>query len=116
MRTRAPARTFIRVKRKPFGRRKVYHGGLAVMNIVKILLILLAIALVGVGAVALFGVVAALLKWVVVFGVIALAGVGAYKLFAGPDRDEQAALSPAEAEMLKAERLLADLRRKELTK
>ena len=86
------------------------------MKIFKVLLILLALALLGVGAVALFGVVAALLKWVVIFGVIALAGVGAYKLMSKPDRDSPLELSSAEAEMLKAERMLAELKRSQLSK
>jgi hypothetical protein len=90
------------------------------MKLFKLLLILCALFFAVWGAFWLFGVVAGLLyflvKWVVIIGVIALAGAGAYKLFAGPDDDAQAALSPAEAEMLKAERLLADLRRRELTK
>jgi hypothetical protein len=86
------------------------------MKLIKVLLILLALALVGVGAVALFGVVAALLKWLVIFGVIALAGVGAYKLLAKPDRDSPLELSSAEAEMLKAERMLAELKRGQLSK
>ena len=90
------------------------------MKFFKLLLIVVALIFVVWGAFWVFGVVAgllyALVKWAVIIGVFALAGVGAYKLFAGPDGEEQAALSPAEAEMLKAERLLADLRRKELTK
>ena len=90
------------------------------MKFFKFLLLLFALIFVLWGAWALLGAAVgllyALVKWVVILGVIALAGVGAYKLLAGPDRDEMAALSPAEAEMLKAERLLADLRRKELTK
>ncbi len=90
------------------------------MKLFKLLLMLFALAFVVWGAFWLFGVVAgllyALVKWVVILGFIALAGVGAYKLLSGPDRGEQAALSPAEAEMLKAERMLAELRRKQLTK
>ena len=86
------------------------------MKFFKVLLVLLALVLVGVGAVALFGVVAALLKWLVIFGVIALAGVGAYKLLSKPDRDSPLELSSAEAEMLKAERMLAELKRRQLTK
>lgn len=90
------------------------------MKLFKFLLALVALFFVVWGAFWLFGLVAgllyALVKWVVIIGVIALAGAGAYKLLAGPDREEQAVLSPAEAEMLNAERLLADLRRKELTK
>jgi hypothetical protein len=90
------------------------------MKLLKFLLLLFALIFVVWGAWALLGAVAgllyALVKWAVILGVIALAGVGAYKLLAGPDKDEVAALSPAEAEMLKAERMLAELRRKELTK
>jgi hypothetical protein len=90
------------------------------MKFFKFLLLLFALIFVLWGAWALLGAAVgllyALVKWVVIIGVIALAGVGAYKLLAGPDRDEVAALSPAEAEMLKAERMLAELRRKELTK
>jgi len=90
------------------------------MKLFKLLLLFVALVFVVWGGFWLFGVVAgllyALVKWAIIIGVVALAGVGAYKLLAGPEREEQAALSPAEAEMLKAERLLADLRRKELTK
>ena len=90
------------------------------MKFFKFLLLIVALLFVVWGAWALLGAVAGLLywlvKWAVILGVVALAGVGAYRLLAGPEREEQAALSPAEAEMLKAERLLADLRRKELTK
>jgi hypothetical protein len=90
------------------------------MKLFKFLLILLALVFVVWGAFWLLGVVAGLLywlvKWALILGVVALVGAGAYKLLAGPDREEQAALSPAEAEMLKAERMLAELRRKELTK
>ena len=88
------------------------------MKLLKVLLILLAIALVGVGAVALFGVIAALLKWVVIFGVIALAGVGAYKLLSSKSGGDPqlGELSSAELEMMKTERLLAELKRNQLTK
>ena len=90
------------------------------MKLFKFLLLLVAFVFVVWGAFALLGFVAgllyALVKWAIIISVVALAGVGAYKLLAGPDREEQAALSPAEAEMLKAERMLAELRRKELTK
>ena len=90
------------------------------MKLFKLLLLLFALVFVVWGAFWLFGVVAgllyALVKWAIIIAVVALAGVGAYKLLAGPDRDEPAALSPAEVEMMKAERMLAELRRKELTK
>ena len=90
------------------------------MKFFKLLLAIVALIFVVWGAFWVFGVVAGLLyflvKWAVILGVIALAGVGAYKLISGPDREPQAALSPAEVEMMKAERLLAELRSKELTK
>ena len=86
------------------------------MKLFKLLLILIALFLIVLGGMALYGFFFILLKWAVILGVIVLAGVGAYKLLSGPDDEAQAALSPAEAEMLKAERLLAELRRKELTK
>jgi hypothetical protein len=90
------------------------------MKFFKLLLAIVALIFVVWGAFWVFGIVAgllyALVKWAIILGVVALAGVGAYRLLSGPDEEAQAALSPAEAEMLKAERLLADLRRKELTK
>ena len=67
------------------------------------------------GALALYGLVLVLLKWLVILGVIALAGVGAYKLLSKPD-EPRLELTSAEAEMLKAEQMLADIRRKQLTK
>ena len=90
------------------------------MKLLKLLLLLFALVFVVWGAFWLFGVVAgllyALVKWAIIIAVVALAGVGAYKLLAGPDRDAPAELSAAEVEMMKAERMLAELRRKELTK
>ena len=90
------------------------------MKIIKLLVALVLIVFVAWGALALFGVVAgllyALVKWAVILGVIALAGVGAYKLIAAPDKGSYPELSSAEAEMLKTERMLAELRRKQLTK
>lgn len=90
------------------------------MKFFKLLLALVALVFVVWGAFWVFGIVAgllyALIKWAVILGVVALAGVGAYKMFAGPERDAPPELSPAEAEMMKAERMLAELRRKQLTK
>ena len=90
------------------------------MKFFKFLLLLVALFFVAWIAWGLLGAVAgllyALVKWAVIIGVVALAGVGAYKLLAGPERDAPAELSSAEVEMLKAEQLLAELRRKELTK
>jgi threonine/homoserine/homoserine lactone efflux protein len=86
------------------------------MKLFKLLFALVVLFLAVLGAFALFGLVAVLFKWLVILGVVALLGVGAYKLLSGPDEDAHAALSPAEAELMKAERMLAELRRKELTK
>ena len=90
------------------------------MKLLKLLLLIFALVFVAWGAFWLLGAVAgllyALVKWAVIIGVIALAGVGAYRLLSGPDEGAPAALSEAEVEMMKAERMLADLRRKELTK
>ena len=90
------------------------------MKIIKVLFALLLLVFVAWGALALFGLVAgllyALVKWAVILGVIALAGVGVYKLVAGPDKESHPELSSAEAEMLKTERMLAELRRRQLTK
>ena len=86
------------------------------MKLIKLLLALVALVFVVWGAFWLFGLVIGLFKWLVVFGVIALAGVGAYKLLAGPGEDSRPELTSAEAEMLKAERMLAELRRRQLTK
>jgi hypothetical protein len=86
------------------------------MKLFKLLLALVILFLAVLGAFAVFGLVLVLFKWLVIIGVIALVGVGAYKLLSGPDEEERAALSPAEVELMKAERMLAEIRRKELTK
>ena len=85
------------------------------MSFFKIILALLVLVLAVLGALALYGLVLVLLKWLVILGVIALAGVGAYKLLSKPD-EPRLELTSAEAEMLKAEQMLADIRRKQLTK
>jgi hypothetical protein len=86
------------------------------MKIFKVLLILFALFLMVMGGLALYGLFFALLKWAVILGVIALAGVGAYKLISKPDAEPHRELSSAEAEMLKAERMLAELKRRQLSK
>ena len=68
------------------------------------------------GAFALFGLFVVLFKWLLILGVIALAGVGAYKLLSKSEDERHPELSSAEREMRQAERMLAELRRKELTK
>jgi len=86
------------------------------MNLLKVLLALAVLALAVFGAFALFGLVAALLKYVILFGLIALVGVGAYKLLSKPSRPEYGELTDADIEMLKTERLLEEMRRKQLMK
>ena len=90
------------------------------MKFFKLLLAIVALIFVVWGAWALLGAAVgllyALVKWVVILGVIALAGVGAYKLLGGKDEGARAELSPAETERLKAERMLAEIRRKQLSK
>ena len=85
------------------------------MSFFKIILALLVLVLAVLGALALYGLVLVLLKWLVILGVIALAGVGAYKLLSKRD-EPRLELSSAEAEMLKAEQMLAEVRQKQLTK
>ena len=86
------------------------------MKLIKVVLVLIALFLMVLGGLALYGLFFVLLKWAVILGVIALAGVGAYKLMSKPDRDSPLELSSAEAEMLKAERMLAELKRRQLSK
>jgi len=85
------------------------------MKFFKLLLALAVLVFVAWGAFALFGFVFVLFKWLLIVGVLTLAGVGAYKLLSKPDAP-QYELSSAELEMQKAERMLAEIRRKELTK
>lgn len=86
------------------------------MKLFKVLLILFALFLMLLGGLALYGLFFVLLKWAVILGVLALAGVGAYKLLSKPDAEPRAELSPAESEMLKAERMIAEMKRRQLTK
>jgi hypothetical protein len=85
------------------------------MKLIKLLLALAALVFVVWGAFALLGLVASLFKWLLVLGVIALAGAGAYKLLSGSDEGARQELTSAEAEMLKADRLLDELRRRQLS-
>jgi hypothetical protein len=85
------------------------------MKLLKLLLALVILIVAVWGAFTLFFIALGLLKWLLVLGVVALAGVGAYKLLSKPDK-QQYELSSAELEMQKAERMLAEIRQKELTK
>ena len=86
------------------------------MKLFKVVLVLIALFLMVLGGLALYGLFFVLLKWAVILGVIALAGVGALKLLSKPGKDSPMELSSAEAEMLKAERMLAELKRRQLSK
>jgi hypothetical protein len=85
------------------------------MKLLKLLLALAILIFAVWGAFTLFFIALGLLKWLLILGVVALAGVGAYKLLSKPDAP-QYELSSAELEMEKAERMLAEIRRRELTK
>lgn len=86
------------------------------MKFLKFLLFFAVLVFIAWGAFSLFLVLAGLLKWLLILGVVALAGVGAYKLLTKSDGVRRPELSDAEREMLQAERMLAELRRRQLTK
>jgi predicted lipid-binding transport protein (Tim44 family) len=86
------------------------------MNLLKLVLVLAVLVLAGFGLFMAFGLIVGIAKLLLFLTVIALAGFGAYKLLSKPDRPEIAALDPAEAELLKTQQLLDEMRRKQLTK
>ena len=86
------------------------------MKLFKVVLVLMALFLMVLGGLALYGLFFVLLKWAVILGVIALAGVGAYKLLSKSDKPQLGEMSSAELEMMKAERMIAELKRNQLTK
>ncbi len=86
------------------------------MNFLKLVLVLAVLALAGFGLFMAFGLIVGLAKLLLFLSVIALAGYGAYKLLAKPDRTEVAALDPAEAELLKTQQLIEEMRQRQLTK
>ena len=85
-------------------------------NLLKLVLVLAVLVLAGFGVFAAFGFIVGVFKLVLFLSVIALAGYGAYKLLSKPDRHEVAALDPAEAELLKTQQLIEEMRRKQLTR
>ncbi len=87
------------------------------MNAFKVLLALLVLVLAVIGGFAVFGLVAWLFKYLVIFGVLALVGAVAYKALKKGDRAEQYQLGDyGDSDMARADRLLEELRRKQLTK
>ncbi len=86
------------------------------MNVFKILLALVVLLLAALGAFAVFGIVAALFKYIVFFGVVLLVGAVAYKALKKGDRPGDYQLAGPEDDFARADRLLEELRRKQLTK
>ncbi|HWS53867.1 MAG TPA: hypothetical protein VN228_07065 [Pyrinomonadaceae bacterium] len=87
------------------------------MNFFKILIALVALFLIAVGAFAVFGLVAAIFKYLIFFGVIFLVGAVAYKALKGDGRGHEYQLgNDPESDLARADRLLEEMRRKQLTK
>ena len=86
------------------------------MNFFKIILALVVAFLAILGVFALFGLLAVLVKYFLIIAVVALVGAGAYKLLSKSDGGSPYELTSAEREMQNAERMLAELRRNQLTK
>ncbi len=85
------------------------------MNFLKIIVALAVLFLAVIGAFAVFGLVAFVVKYLLVIAALALVGFVAYKALAGPARPQLEA-NRVELELEKAERALAEIRRKQLTK
>jgi uncharacterized BrkB/YihY/UPF0761 family membrane protein len=86
------------------------------MNVFKIILALVVLFLAALGAFAVFGIVAALFKYLVFFGVIILVGAVAYKALKRDDRPAGYELGSDESELARADRILEEMRRKQLMK
>lgn len=85
------------------------------MNLWKLILGLLVLVLAVFGAFAVFGLIAWLFQYLFWIGAILVVGVVAYKLLSKPSRPEPALL-PAEMELDRTDRLLEEMRRKQLSK
>lgn len=85
------------------------------MSFWKIILTLAILFLAAVGAFMLFGLVAALLPYLVFFGVVALAGFVAFKALKGSGRAVEELEGP-DAELERARRALEEVKRRQLTK
>ena len=86
------------------------------MNFFKLVLVLAVLALAAFGLMAAFGFIVAIAKLLIFLGVIALAGFGAYKLLSKPGRAGTPALDPAEAELLRTQQLIEEMRHRQLMK
>ncbi len=86
------------------------------MNIFKILLALVVLFLAAFGALALFGLIAATLKYLILLGLIILVGAVGYKALTKKSDAPLLESDWADRELAKAQRLLDSVRRGQLTK
>jgi arginine exporter protein ArgO len=86
------------------------------MNVFKIIFALVLLCLAVVGGFALFGLVAWLFKYLIFFGIVLLVGAVAYKALKKGDSSAPYQLADHESDLARADRLLEELRRKQLTK
>jgi hypothetical protein len=87
------------------------------MNAFKILFALVMLILAVVGGFVLFGMVAWLFKYLIFFGVLALVGAVAYKALKKGDARETYQLGDSsDSDLARADRILEEMRRKQLTK
>lgn len=86
------------------------------MNAFKIVLALLLLVLAVIGGFAVFGLLAGLFKYLVFFGVILLVGAVAYKALRKGEGRADYQLPEPDDDFARADRLLEELRRKQLTK
>jgi hypothetical protein len=87
------------------------------VNIYKLLLALVVVFLAAFGAFALFGLIAAMLKYIILIGLIVLAGTVGYKALKRKSDDHQLVESNwADRELEKAQRLIESVKRGQLTK
>lgn len=86
------------------------------MNVFKVILALVVLFLAIIGGLAVFGLVAWLFKYLIFFGVLLLVGAVAYKALKKGDRPEAYQLGDYDSDLARADRLLEEMRRKQLTK
>lgn len=86
------------------------------MNVFKVLLALVVLLLAVIGGFAIFGLVAWLFKYLVFFGIILLVGAVAYKALKKGESRADYQLAEHDDDFARADRLLEELRRKQLTK
>ena len=85
------------------------------MSFFKIVIGVLLLLLAALGALALYGILAAAVKLLFYVGVIALVGAVAYKVLRKSEPLAELGPRPADRELEKAERLLEELKRRQLT-